>query len=109
MKRIHFTRAQVIKNLEEITQKGIRPFIASLTYLYIINWLIKISISASKLVHNVLALGAEGDLEALNCQYALKLNRSRNFQFCSSTPIVPNACYRAFFFSSCPYVPSYAV
>ena len=65
--------------------------------------------SAWRIVYNVFALGAVGDLEALNCQYALTLNRSTNFQFCSSPPIAPNACYRAFFFSRCPYVPSYAV
>lgn len=61
------------------------------------------------IAHNGFALGAVGDLEALNCQPAPKLNRRTNLQFCTSPPIAPNACYRAFFFSLCPYIPSYTV
>jgi len=41
---------------------------------------------------NGLALGAGGDLEAVNCQPAPKLNRSTNFQFCTSSPLAANGC-----------------
>jgi len=42
---------------------------------------------------NGLALGAGGDLEALNCQPAPKQNRSTNLQVCKSPPIVANSCW----------------
>ncbi len=51
-----------------------------------------------KMHHNGFALGAVGDLEAQNCQPAPMLNRSTDFQFCTSPPIAPNACYGAFFY-----------
>jgi hypothetical protein len=41
---------------------------------------------SGRVAYNGFALGAVGDLEALNCQPAPKLNRSTNFQFCSSPP-----------------------
>jgi len=42
------------------------------------------------LVGNVLPLAAGGDLEALNCQPALKLNRSTNLKLTTSPPLAAN-------------------
>jgi len=41
-----------------------------------------------------LALAAGGDLEALNCQPAPKLNRSTNLRLSTSPPLEANACWQ---------------
>ena len=51
-----------------------------------------ISSVAHRVTHNGLPLAAGGDLEALNCQPALKLNRSTNLQLTTSPPLAANGC-----------------
>jgi len=48
---------------------------------------------SSKIAHNVLALGEEADLEALNFLPALNLIRSTKLHLTTETAFLPNACY----------------
>jgi hypothetical protein len=47
------------------------------------------------MTHNVLPLAAGGDLEALSCQPALKLNRSINLQLTTSPPLAASTYVKA--------------
>jgi hypothetical protein len=48
---------------------------------------------------NVLALGEEADLEALNCLPAMNLIRSTKLYLSTEPAFLPNACYLPFFLS----------
>jgi hypothetical protein len=66
-------------------------------------------VSSFKLPHNGLQLQEVGDFEAQNCLPPLNLIRSTKLHLTTEPPISCRCCYRAFFFSRCPYIPSYAV
>jgi len=59
--------------------------------------------SAGLVAPNVLALGEEADLEALNCLPAMNLIRSAKFHLSTEPAFLPNACYR-FGFLFCRYL-----
>jgi hypothetical protein len=56
-------------------------------------------VSSFKLTHNVLALGEEADLEALNCQPSTKVDTRQNVQLTIEPAFLPNACYLLAFLS----------
>lgn len=51
-----------------------------------------------RLVYNVLGLGEEADLEALNFQASIKVDSRKNVRLITDPVFLPNACYMRFFF-----------
>jgi|LSQX01.3.fsa_nt_gb hypothetical protein len=72
-----------------------------------------VSLSLCTVVFNIAGNGLQlqevGDFEAQNCLPPLNLIRSTKLHLTTEPPISCRCCYRAFFFSRCPYIPSYAV
>jgi len=57
--------------------------------------------------HNVLALGEEADLEALNCLPALNLTRSTKLHLSTEPAFLPNACYAVVLFFALQFLLSF--